>query len=124
MLFGVSLKEYLSNFLPDFFFFADLVSQSNGWLNTVTHMIRLKKIEEIKADENISKHRKKILIEQWKANTIKYKEDLILFIKKEIKNFFTEILIILDNRGIILIIKIIEKKYNTFLHFIYRLAKL
>jgi hypothetical protein len=41
MLFGVSLEEYLSNFLQDFFFFANFVVRSNGWLNAVAHMIRL-----------------------------------------------------------------------------------
>jgi hypothetical protein len=41
MPFGVSLKECFSNFLRDFFFFTDLVGRSNGWLNTVAHMIRL-----------------------------------------------------------------------------------
>jgi hypothetical protein len=42
MLFGISLKEYVSNFLRDFFFFANLVKRSNGWLNAVAYMIRLK----------------------------------------------------------------------------------
>jgi hypothetical protein len=46
MLFGISLKEYLSNFLWDFFFFADFVEQSNSWLNTVVYMIRLNKHSE------------------------------------------------------------------------------
>jgi hypothetical protein len=42
MPFGVSLKECFSNFLRDFFFFADFVGRSNGWLNAVAYMIRLK----------------------------------------------------------------------------------
>jgi hypothetical protein len=45
MPFGVSLKECFSNFLRDFFFFADLVGRSNGWLNAVAHMIRLRPVE-------------------------------------------------------------------------------
>jgi hypothetical protein len=43
MPFGVSLKECFSNFLRDFFFFANLVGRSNSWLNTVAHMIRLRR---------------------------------------------------------------------------------
>ena len=54
---------------------------------------------------------------------IKYKRRLILFIKKEIRKNFMEILMILDNRDIIVMTKTIEEKYNTFIHFIYRPAK-
>jgi hypothetical protein len=39
--FEVSLKGYLRNFLRVFFFFADHVRWSNGWLNAIAHMIRL-----------------------------------------------------------------------------------
>jgi exonuclease III len=55
---------------------------------------------------------------------IKYTKGLILLIKKEIRKFFAEISMIPDNRGITLMTKTIEEKYNTFLHFIYSLAKL
>jgi hypothetical protein len=50
-LFEVSLKEYLRNFLRVFFFFADHVGQSNGWLNAVVLMIRFKKIEKLKKNK-------------------------------------------------------------------------
>jgi hypothetical protein len=55
---------------------------------------------------------------------IKYKGNLILFIKKEIRKNIAKISMIPDNRGITLMIEAIEEKYNTFLHFIYGLAKL
>jgi hypothetical protein len=45
--FGVSLKECFSNFLRDFFFFADFVGRSNDWLNTVAHMIRLTSLSHL-----------------------------------------------------------------------------
>jgi hypothetical protein len=43
---------------------------------------------------------------------IKYKEGLILFIKKEIRKHFAKISMILDNRGIILMTETIEENIN------------
>jgi hypothetical protein len=89
--------------------------------------VKKQKIEEIRNDKNITNYRKEILIRQWKANTMLYnvhfKERIILLIKKDIRKYFSEIVMIPDNRGITLMTNKLKEKYNTFIHFIYRPAK-
>jgi hypothetical protein len=55
---------------------------------------------------------------------IHIKERMILLIKKDIRKYFSEIIIISNNRGITLITNKIEEKYNIFIHFIYGPTKL
>jgi exonuclease III len=54
---------------------------------------------------------------------IHFKREMILLIKKDIRKYFSEIVMIPDNREITLMTNKIEEKYNTFIHFIYRPAK-
>lgn len=104
----------------------DLINCSDSQKNKYEEA-KKQKIEEIKRDENISNYRKEILIGQWEANTmlynVHYKDGMIVLIKKDIRKYFSEMVMILDNRGITLMTEKIEEKYNTFIHFIYRPAK-
>jgi hypothetical protein len=59
MSFEISLRYNLRNFLQIFFFFTDFVGQSNGWLNTIVHMIRFREKRERKREKEKEKKKKK-----------------------------------------------------------------
>jgi hypothetical protein len=86
MPFGVSLEEYLSNFLRDFFFFADFVGRSNGWLNAVAHMIRLSGDHgRCPSHDNSTEKKYKPLVKD--SENVKVMKELFEELKKNVQRY-------------------------------------
>ena len=81
------------------------------------------KIKEIKNNKNLTEREKEIQINNWNANTmvysVKYAGGIIVLVKSQIKQYFTESMLIPQNRGITLHSPNIQEGHNTYLHFIY-----
>ena len=64
------------------------------------------KIKEIKNNKNLTEREKEIQINNWNANTmvysVKYAGGIIVLVKSQIKQYFTESMLIPQNRGITL----------------------
>ena len=69
-----------------------------------------------------------MLINQWNINTIIhtniYKDKKLIFIRKNIRQDFNEVEIVLYKRGITLLSNKINKNQDTYIYFIYRPTKI
>ena len=85
--------------------------------------IKEEKIKEIKQNTRLTQWEKDLQINKWMANTMlystKYAGGVIVMVKTHLRGYFTESMLIPENRGISLHSPCFIGNHNTYLHFIY-----